>query len=66
MCEYCEEDERGKRKFLINSPVLGIRISKDENINYLQIKSYNHKSEIMDSAITINYCPMCGRKLKES
>ena len=63
MCEYCEEDRRNKRDFIINTPTISLRIVKNNKFNALAIKSYNHQKQIVDNYKIINYCPMCGRKL---
>ena len=61
MCEYCEK--RKKRKFLINSPILSIRIIKNEDLEAFEVLSINREDKIVKSYQIINYCPMCGRKL---
>lgn len=55
MCDYC----RGK-KALIESPAAGVCIS-DRNMKML---SYYATEETVFE--TINFCPMCGRKLSEA
>ena len=59
MCEYCEEDKRNKRDFIINTPIISLRIVKNNEINALDIKSYNYEKQIVDNYKIINYCPMC-------
>ena len=63
MCEYCHKKK--KRKFIINSPILSIRIIKNEDLEAFEVLSVNRKDEIVKSYKIINYCPMCGRKLGE-
>ena len=65
MCRYCEKDERKKRDYIINSPVVSLKIIKKNNFNALELKSYNKQKEIIDNYKIINYCPMCGRRLGE-
>lgn len=65
MCEYCKEDKRSKRKFIMNSPILSIRIIHANELNAFEILSVNRANEIVKSYQIINYCPMCGRKLRE-
>lgn len=65
MCEYCEEDRRNKRDFIINTPTISLRIVKNNKFNALAIKSYNHQKQIVDNYKIINYCPMCERRLGE-
>ncbi len=62
MCEYCENDKRKKRDYIINTPIVSLKIITN-SFNALELKSYNHKKEIVDNYKFINYCPMCGRKL---
>ena len=65
MCKYCEMDSRKKRDYIINSPVISLKIIKKNNFNALELKSYNHQKEIIDNYQIINYCPMCGRRLEK-
>ncbi len=65
MCEYCENDKRKKRKFIFNSPILSIRIINKNGLNTFEVLSVNRENKIVESYQTINYCPICGRKLEE-
>lgn len=65
MCRYCEEDKRKKRDFIINDPIVSLRIIKNNGLNALEIKSYNNEKQIVSNYKIINYCPFCGRKLGE-
>lgn len=65
MCKYCEEDKRKKRECIINTPIVSLRIIKNNGLNALEIKSYNREKQIVDNYEIINYCPMCGRRLGE-
>ena len=70
MCEYCDLDNAWvgeylpyqERKYI--SDILGAWVMMDleeDNDNfYIEIDSTND-----DFKIKINYCPMCGRNLKE-
>lgn len=63
MCKYCREDKRRKRDFIINTPIVSLRIIENNRLNALKIKSYNNKEQVVDNYKIINYCPMCGRRL---
>lgn len=63
MCKYCEKDKRKKRDRIINTPIVSLRIIRNNGFNALAIKSYNYEKQIVDNYKIINYCPMCGRKL---
>lgn len=63
MCRYCEKDGRKKRDYIINSPVISLKIIKKNNFNALELKSYNHEKQVVNNYKIISYCPMCGRKL---
>lgn len=53
MCEYCEE---GKK--ILN-------LGGDDNFTIGEIKDITPLIQIGAAWATINYCPMCGRKLQE-
>ena len=55
-CEYCNEESR--KPFILNDDVSVFINDKDE---LMIINHYSHKAENKK----INYCPMCGRKLKK-
>ena len=63
MCKYCEEDRRKKRDFMVNTPIISLKIIKNNGFNALEMKSYNHEKQVINTYKIINYCPMCGRKL---
>lgn len=58
-CEYCRE--RGRRENLLDDDKLTLKIKKD------RVLGFSIRAEIEEHIIytNINYCPMCGRKLKE-
>lgn len=57
MCEYC--DKRKKRKFIINSPILSIRILNNNDLDAFEILSVNREDKIVKSYSILKYCPMC-------
>lgn len=59
MCKYCEKDKRNKRDFIINTPIISLRIVKNNGFNALELKSYNHEKQRVDNYKIINFCPMC-------
>jgi hypothetical protein len=63
MCEYCKKDKRKTKKFLINNPIISLRIVTNNLCSGIEILSINRKNEVVKGGIVINYCPMCGRKL---
>ena len=62
MCKYCEEDKRKKRDCIINTPIVSLRIIRNNGFNALAIKSYNLEKHVVDSYQTINYCPKCRKE----
>lgn len=61
MCEYCEE----QRTILDTFPVV-LKILPVERMKNKKIIEKYYALSIKEIAYTkINYCPMCGRKLKE-
>ena len=62
MCKYCEEDKRRKRNLIINTPIVALRIIRNNGFNALAIKSYNLEKQVVDSYQTINYCPKCRKE----
>lgn len=62
MCKYCEEDKRKKRDCIINTPIVSLRIIRNNGFNALAIKSYNLEKQVVDSYQTINYCPKCRKE----
>ena len=63
MCKYCEKDKRKRRNSIINSPTLFLQIKNNQGIEFLYIKHYNSKADIIEDAKAIKFCPMCGREL---
>ena len=63
MCEYCEKNEAGNfRELTDDCP--NARFYADLSFGKLYLE-YT-EDEVTDYALVeINYCPMCGRKLKE-
>ena len=61
MCEYCENLNDGRGAGIINDGSWTDRFNlyKDPEGNY-RIECY------ADHSSPINYCPMCGRNLKEA
>ena len=64
MCKYCEEDKRKKRDCIINTPIVSLRIIRNNGFNALAIKSYNLEKQVVDSYQTINYCPKCRKEAR--
>ena len=62
MCKYCEKDKRKKRDCIINTPIVSLRIIRNNGFNALAIKSYNLEKQVVDSYQTINYCPKCRKE----
>ena len=67
MCEYCRNKGNRKRKFLINGRSLSLRITDNKKIEILsyEVNTEENTTNVLHSNISINYCPMCGRKLGE-
>ena len=57
MCEYCKD-----KKYLSNALLSSVRIQQFEDKNKNKIYALAINSS---TYIKINYCPVCGRKLKE-
>lgn len=64
MCKYCEEDKRKKRECIINTPIVSLRIIKNNGLNALEVKSYNREKQIVDNYKIIKYCPMCRKEVR--
>ena len=62
MCKYCEKDKRKKRNSIINLPIISLRIIENNELNALEIKSYNHEKQVVNNYKIINYCPMCRKE----
>lgn len=62
MCEYCEKDKRKKRNYIINLPIISLRIIENNELNALEIKSYNHEKQVVNNYKIISYCPMCRKE----
>ena len=60
MCEYCEES-----KLLLDDEYFHKGIGMCIVENKIQVNA-NSLKECAYIEATINYCPMCGRKLEES
>lgn len=56
MCEYCEQNKKPLFEYYDATVV----ISNDNQLNITDI----YESYYIDYDIEINYCPMCGKKLK--
>ncbi len=67
MCEYCEKDKTHRSCNFAGSAQMRISISKEMTI--LEVKGDKEKfslfKKIYMPRFDINYCPMCGRKLRE-
>ena len=57
MCGYCEREK--ENIFIKELPNLYLVIFK----NSLEVGYYDDRTEWNYNETTINYCPMCGRKL---
>lgn len=58
MCEYCDYDSTYNK----------IHVDPLDNRYYLDVQTYewdNYDDDFVHMQIYINYCPYCGRKLKE-
>lgn len=63
MCEYCKSNNI---KNTNSVPIINTnRISIQEKRGLIDITHYDRERNIEHSFQTINYCPMCGRKLGE-
>ena len=62
MCEYCE-----KEKPIVNGKEWTINIENKYGEKELYIEMYlgGYESIREDTYVKIEYCPMCGKKLKE-
>lgn len=73
MCQYCEQESvtnASGRKFGENIPPLGGYGDWEINVSWRPGCSphiyVNNNDECEDVCFEINYCPMCGRNLKEA
>ena len=58
MCEYCNENKSYKKRLYDCDDEIFINDKNKLNV-YVDCEEYQYNIEIK-----INYCPMCGRKLK--
>ncbi|OFI49548.1 hypothetical protein BG261_02925 [Floricoccus tropicus] len=58
-CGYCKFGEESKE---ISTPTTEAYITIDENNDVILSDSY---CACLPTILTINYCPMCGRRLHE-
>jgi len=61
MCKYCKA-QVGNLQMFTNAST-DVEVWHDEDGGYLDISIDGIESRLSESAIPINYCPMCGRKL---
>ena len=59
MCEYCNGDENTQQPLPDNEEATVWTICKDK----IEIVTISRQLQVF--SCNINYCPMCGRKLKE-
>lgn len=59
MCKYCKGNKRYNSVPIINTNLICIQEKQRE----LDITHYDAEGNIEHSFTSINYCPMCGRKL---
>lgn len=66
MCEYCEEDAIEKLLSCKNE-IMGIdfEFAVDISNEELQLYSKTEYDVAIVDTFKLNYCPVCGRKLKE-
>lgn len=67
MCEYCKKTEDGNRPIMFEVGK-GKELKDKTSIIYngkIFALRYKNKYEKLDEVVKINYCPMCGRELKE-
>lgn len=71
MCEYCEKDKR-KNKVIKSCNFCGsakMVVSVSDNMTILEVQGDKEKFSLFKTyycpRFDINYCPMCGRKLRE-
>lgn len=67
-CKYCTEEDYWEPAFEETGHFFDRTITLDEYVNYdgsitvgIDVEGY----QITAKTFPINYCPMCGRKLKE-
>lgn len=59
MCKYCKGNKNYNSVPIINNKFIGIQLKYGEmDISHLDENGYSEHS-----FTSINYCPMCGRKL---
>ena len=63
MCKYCEKENV---QYVLNDDIIYLYIMNNKHIppqivfgNYNEVNSFHRY-------ININYCPICGRKLKDN
>lgn len=70
-CQYCHFSERGKFKgrtpdFLILQDRFAVKIEKDEPYVGDYGLTVSDNEDECEFTVAINYCPMCGRPLKDN
>lgn len=68
MCEYC--DKRASNKIIKDidedeTELMQVVNFKDNNMLYVEIDGEDNDGYKPSDFFSINYCPMCGRKLGE-
>lgn len=67
MCEYCEKMRDNVLKdIIINKPINSSLFIDSEHSRIFWRMNHYLKTETLVACTDINYCPMCGRKLKEA
>ena len=66
-CEYCNKIFPDYRKFPLQSEFSGIeaRFLNDKGLFRIRVFDMEDTLDTQD-IITLNYCPMCGRKLRNA
>ena len=66
-CEYCNKIFPDYRKLPLQSEYSGIEARFLDDKGLFRIRVFN-MDDILDTQdiITLNYCPMCGRKLRNA
>lgn len=63
MCEYCKYDYSAKP--IVKDRTTEISIETADSELYIDYDSGGYEASYFRHYLKINYCPMCGRKLKE-
>lgn len=66
MCEYCEKFKDNKFKLLMENGRLDASLFIDGEHSRIFWRLNGFRNGTLFAYVDINYCPMCGRNLKEN